>query len=141
MSVKVRHALTDAIVHRDKAAVSLHARFDTARQKLRIPEEGPDQLGRQIDQRFIMLFWNQQTMPGKDRAMIQKGYAVVVFEDYARRDGAFRNPTEEACWVCHVRCSLRSVLHLEMHLTYLRTLWMEVKYDARNHTKPHEKET
>jgi len=81
MYVKMRHALTDAIVHRDKRAVGLQTRFDSARQKLNIQEERLDQLSRQVDQRFIMLFWNQETVARKDGAMIEKAYAVVVFEN------------------------------------------------------------
>ena len=103
VDVQVGHALTDTIVHRDECAVGLHARFDGARQKLNIHKEGLDQLGRQIEQRFIMPFWNQQTVPGKHRTMIQKTHTVVVFKNDPRRKGAVRNPTEEACWVCHVR--------------------------------------
>jgi hypothetical protein len=50
-----------------------------------------DQLSRQISERFIMLPWDQQGMPGKHRAMIQKSKAVIVFEDKASSNFAAGN--------------------------------------------------
>lgn len=39
MNVKMRHALTDAIVHCDECAVGFHCRLDCAGEKLNVPEE------------------------------------------------------------------------------------------------------
>ena len=82
--VKMRHALADAIVHRHKRPVGFHRRFDGAREELGSFEKRPDQIFGQIGQSFVVDFRNQQTVPGKDGPMIEKGERDFVFEYQAR---------------------------------------------------------
>jgi len=50
MRVQMRHALADAIVHRDERAVGLHADSTAATKKLHILKEGPNQvLGKSVN--------------------------------------------------------------------------------------------
>src|SRR5207249_491844 len=97
MYVKMRHALTHAIVHRDECSMRLHSLLYRACQRLRVREERFDQIRRQIHQRLVMLFGNQQTMAGEDRAMIEKSDADVVFKDDTCSDFATRDFAEETC--------------------------------------------
>ena len=93
--VQVRNTLAHAIIHRDKRAVRLHPGFDRARQKLNVPKERFNQVRGHIDQSLIMLFGDEQAMTWKDRTMIEKGQAVVVFEDDASSQFAARDFAEQ----------------------------------------------
>ena len=55
----------------------------------------PSEVRRQIDQSLIMLFGDEQTMTWKDRTMIEKGQAVVVFKDDASSEFAARDFAEQ----------------------------------------------
>ena len=96
MDVQVGDALAHAIIHRDERAVSLHSHFDRARQKLNVTKDRFNQVRGQIDQRLIMLFGDEQAMTWKDRTMIEKGQAVVVFKDDASGEFATRDFAEQA---------------------------------------------
>src|SRR5580704_10937908 len=58
--VEMRNALADAIVDRDKAALSLHALLDGACEQLHVREERAGQFPWKIRQRFIVRLGNQQ---------------------------------------------------------------------------------
>ena len=83
MHVQMRNTLAHAIIHRDERPVRLHSRFDCARQNLNVAKDRFNQVCRQIDQSFIVLFGYEQAMTRKDRTMIEKGEAVVIFKDHA----------------------------------------------------------
>jgi hypothetical protein len=93
--VQVRHTLAHAIIHRNERAVRLHSRLDRARQKLNVTKDRFNQVRGQIDQSLIMLFGDKQAMTWKDRTMIEKGQAVVVFEDDASSEFAARDFAEQ----------------------------------------------
>ena len=78
--VQMRHALADAIVHRDEGSVSFQRRLDCTTEKLRIPEEGSDQVLGQISQSFVVLFRNQQAMTRKNRTVVEKGQGYFIFK-------------------------------------------------------------
>jgi hypothetical protein len=61
----MRHALADAIVHRDKSALGLQASLDGSRQKLGVGEKWCNEISGQISERHVMGFGNKQAMPGK----------------------------------------------------------------------------
>ena len=96
MHVQVRHTLAHAIIHRDERSVRLHSHLDRARQKLNVTKNRFNQGRGQIDQSFIMLFGDKQAMTRKDRPMIEKCQAVVVFKDDASGEFATRNFAEQA---------------------------------------------
>jgi hypothetical protein len=56
--VQMRHALADAIVHRYECSVRVHGRLDRASEKLRVSEEGPDQVLGQIGKSLVVCFRN-----------------------------------------------------------------------------------
>jgi hypothetical protein len=80
MNMQVGDALADAIINGYKRAMGFQALFDRLRQKLRILEERFQQLFREIGQRLVMFPRNQQTVAGKDWAIVQKGDRKIVFK-------------------------------------------------------------
>ena len=83
VNVKMRHALTDFVVHRYESSVRFHSRFDGLRQELNILEEWFNQITRQVSQRFIVLFGNKKAMARENRAMVKKSDCNVVLKNNA----------------------------------------------------------
>ena len=97
MHVQVRNTLAHAIIHRYERSVRLHSHLDRARQKLNVTKNRFNQVRGQIDQSLIMLLGDEQAMTRKDRTMIEKSQAVIVFKDKASGEFATREFAEQAC--------------------------------------------
>ena len=95
MDMKMRHALTDTVVHRHESALCFHRFFNCPRQELRIREQWRNQIRRQICQRFEVMFWHQQAVPVKEGAVIQKCERQLIFKDNSGRDIAADDLTEK----------------------------------------------
>jgi hypothetical protein len=81
VDVKVRNALADDVVDCDEAAFRFHGVLHFAGELLGIGEEWTHQIGREIEQRRIVGFGNQQDVTGKKRVHVEKGHGDVVFEN------------------------------------------------------------
>src|SRR5216684_8067593 len=76
----MRHALADAIVHRDEGAMGFQRRLDSATETLHIPEVWPDQVLGQVGQSFVVCFRNQEAMAGKNWTVVEKSQGYFVFK-------------------------------------------------------------
>lgn len=63
MDVQVRNALTHTVIDRYKGPFGVQTLLHGMRQEPGIGEEWGDQRRRQIDKRFVMFFWHQETVP------------------------------------------------------------------------------
>jgi hypothetical protein len=84
MDVEMGHALADMVVDGNKGPFGRHADFHGMRNELDVREQGADQIGRKIDQGLVMLLWDQQTVPGEERPVVQKSQGQVVLKDNRR---------------------------------------------------------
>ena len=85
MHVKMRHALAHSIVDRNERSIGLHGVLHGPGKPLRCGKKWFDQLSRQIAERFIMLARNEQTMPRKERPVIQERERMRILIDDPRR--------------------------------------------------------
>ncbi len=81
VDVKVRNALADDVVDCDEAAFRLHGLLHFASELLGIDEKRTYQIGREIEQCWVVGFGNQQDMAGEKRAHVEKGHGDLVFEN------------------------------------------------------------
>lgn len=96
VDVKVRHALTHPIVNGDEGALRIECIFHRAAEQTCVREQGSQHRGRQIHQGGIMMAGNQERVPGKQRAVVEKSQEVGVLENDRRVDFAGRNAAEQA---------------------------------------------
>jgi len=94
VSVQMRHALTDAIVHRDKGAVGFERRLDRATETLDVLEIRLDQMCRQIAECLVVCFWYQETMTRENGSVVEEGQRYLVFKYQPRRHLAGDNLAE-----------------------------------------------
>ena len=97
--VKMRNALADAIVKGHESTLGVHATLDSNGQYLNVGEEGRDQRGGQIGQSFEMIFRDEQTMPGEQRAVIEKRQGVLILEDFGSGSGTLNDFAEQAAFL------------------------------------------
>lgn len=81
VDVKMGDALADAVVDRDECAFCFHCLLDGLCQKLDLLEEPRDQIGREVGQRLVMVAWNEKTVPGEERSLVEKGDSDLVLEN------------------------------------------------------------
>lgn len=81
VDVKVRNALADHVVDCDEAAFCLHGLLHFAGELLGIDEKRTYQIGREVEQRCIVGFGNQQDMAREKRTHVEKGHGDLVFEN------------------------------------------------------------
>ena len=96
MNVKMWNALADAIIHGHESAVRFHPGFNRPRQHLYVFEKRFDLIDGQVGQSFAVRFWNNQTVTGKNRPMIEEGNGSFVFKDNAGPKVAADNFAEKA---------------------------------------------
>jgi hypothetical protein len=96
VGVKMRHALADAIVHRDEGAMGFQRRLDRTTETLHIPEVWPDQVLGQVGQRFVVCFRNQEAMAGKNWTVVEKSQGYFVFKYEASGHFSTDDLTERA---------------------------------------------
>jgi len=65
MDVQMGHALADAVVDGDEGSVGLQATLDRSGQELCIGHQGCEQSGWQVEQRFVVGFWDQEAVSRK----------------------------------------------------------------------------
>jgi hypothetical protein len=92
----MRHALAHAIIHSHECSVRFHARFDRPRQSLHASKEWSDLIARKIGQSLAVFFWNDQTMAGKNRAMVEKSERVLVLKDNSGGNAASHDFAKQA---------------------------------------------
>ena len=79
----------------DEGALRFHGYLDGSGKELGVSEERADQLRRQIAEGLVMPARDQETMPRKERALIEERKRYLVFENdlrlnFARDDCAER---------------------------------------------------
>lgn len=84
MNVKVRHALADSIIDRNKCPFCLHCFLHGSRQELCPHKKASHKILGKIEQGFIMRPRNQQAMPWEEGAPIKERNRHGVLEDYFR---------------------------------------------------------
>jgi hypothetical protein len=102
MHVEMRNTLTDPVIDRHKCSFRLHGGLNRAGQELGGFEKGRDFRGWKVSQRFVVFFGNQEAMSGKDRPMIQKSEAMLVFKYNARGHVAGDDFAEETGRLGHL---------------------------------------
>jgi hypothetical protein len=70
MAMQVRDALADTIVDSDEGAVGFQPTLDRAGQELGVGHQGCKQSGRQVKQRAIVSFGDQEATPPPPRCQI-----------------------------------------------------------------------
>lgn len=103
MNVQVRHSLAYSIVDRNESAFRIQCRFHRSCQKLSLYKYRPREIDRQFHQRYMMLAWAQQHMPRKQRMIIQKRYAILVFVDNVGIQVSTGDLTEHTLWIFHAQ--------------------------------------
>lgn len=96
MDVQVRNALTHAIVQRDKRSLRAESLFHGKGQEPRVTRELRQDRRRNINQTVNVLPRDQETMPGKERPMIEKRKRPFVLKDNACLHAACSNLAEDA---------------------------------------------
>src|SRR6266511_5933702 len=81
VDVQMRNTLADVVVDGDQGAMSFQALLHSACQQLGVGEQRCDQSKRQIIQRLIVTFRDQQTMPWEKGPTIEKRQRYLVRED------------------------------------------------------------
>jgi hypothetical protein len=99
MDVKVRDALTDDVVNCYEAAFRLHGVLYLAGEHLGVDEKWTDEVSREIEQRWIVGFGNEQDVAGEKRAHVEKGHGDLVFENYFGFDFACNDFAEQTGFV------------------------------------------
>ena len=80
VDVKMRDALTDAVVDGDKCPFGPKSLFDSTRQQLCITKQWPEELCWQVTECGEVLFRNEQAMSWKNRAMVQKRQGDLILK-------------------------------------------------------------
>lgn len=80
VNVKMRHALTHAVVDRDECPFSPESLFHRACQQLRVGKQRREEPGWKVSQSANVLFGNEEAMPWKDWAMVEKGQGELVIK-------------------------------------------------------------
>jgi len=99
VDVKVRNALADNIVDCNEAAFRLHAVLNFTGEFLGIDEKWTDQIGREIEQRWIVALGNQQDVAREKRADVEEGHRNFIFENNFGFDFACDDFAEQAGFV------------------------------------------
>ena len=114
MHVKVRHTLTNTIVHRNKSTFSIHRRLNAARDKLKIGKELIDQAGRQVRQRLDVFLRNQKRVSVEQRSIVQECQCSFILKDDCGLEAAGNDLAKHARWVglqiCAPTCSLNPLI-------------------------------
>ena len=92
--VKMRHALTHAIVDGDEDAVRVERDLDGARDPLRRTEHRRDLVGREIGKRRPVLARDHQDVARKEGTGVEKGDARPIGQDPVRAGRARCNRTK-----------------------------------------------
>jgi hypothetical protein len=83
--MEVRNTLADFVVDGHKSSFSFHAGFHGECEKPGVGEKGLDPVVRQIRERLVMIFGYQEAVSRKERAVIEKSQAKIVFKHYGGR--------------------------------------------------------
>ena len=81
VNVYVRHTLADTVVQNQQRAVRAHTLLDSPRHSLSGDEKPPRQVCGKIEHCLVVLLWNNQTVPRKEGANIEKHQREVILED------------------------------------------------------------
>jgi hypothetical protein len=107
VDVKVRDALADNVVDCNEGAFRLHGILHFTGELLGIGEKRTDELSREIEQRWVVGFGDQQDVARKERPHVEKGRGDLVFENDFGFNFASNNLAERAGLVS--RCILSCI--------------------------------
>ena len=106
--MQVRDTLADTIVDGHKRAVGRQSFLDAPGYELHIRKKRRNDRRRQVAQRLVMLFWNKQAMPRKQRPVVQESKGHPVFKNDVAPDLSSHDLTKLAALASvfkHVRLS------------------------------------
>ena len=81
MAVKVRNALTDAVVHRNERSLRLHGPFHGPCKQLSPCEEWVDEGRREVHESLVVFSGNQQHVTGEHGSDIEESHGYLVIKN------------------------------------------------------------
>ena len=81
VNMQMRDALAYSVINCNEGAFGQEPLLDSKHEQLGVRKQWTHELGWQLIQGWDVLFGDEQTVPWKNRAMVQKGQGKLVFKD------------------------------------------------------------